>query len=121
MKRRVKLGAGVLLCAAMLGGCAETRESISAGVVRTVTGTALGPKPTQTADFVTRARAASSDYMPVGVTPPARSLPPKSKAEVASTEAAAAAEAARVAAEAAASSAEGKRVTSSSPKPPKID
>jgi hypothetical protein len=104
--------------AGMLAGCAETRDSISSGIAQQAVGTSFGPKATQSADFVTASRPAQTNYMAVGVTPPPRSLKPKTKAEVAAIEAAAAAEANRAKAIGEATAAAGRRVTTTAPAPP---
>jgi hypothetical protein len=113
----------IVLTAAALGlaGCESARDGVSSGVMQSATGTAFGPKPAQTADFVTQSRPAQTAYMPVGVTPPAREIKPKTKAEVAAAEAEAAAQVARAAQEAAQTSAEGQRVLQTAPKPPKVE
>ncbi len=121
--RRVTPAAAVALAAVALGlaGCESARDGVSSGIMQSATGTVLGPKPTQTADFVTQSRPAQTAYMPVGVTPPAREIRAKTKAEVAAAEAEAAALAARAQQEAAQTTAEGQRVVQTAPKPPKVE
>lgn len=113
--------ATTLLTGVLLGGCADFRENASAGIAETVSGTSFGPKPTQTADFVTRTRPADAPFMAVGVSAPERSLKPKTKAEVEAAQARLAAAAQAQAASGAATAAEGQRVTARQPKPPAVE
>lgn len=67
----------VLFAAAILAGCAGTGMTES---VRSIQGGAPDP---ETPDFVVRSRgAAPTGYIPVGVTPPARSRPIRAAGDV---------------------------------------
>jgi hypothetical protein len=70
---------------------------------------------------VTASRPAQTQELAVGVTPPPRSLKPKSKAEIAATEAALRSEAQRQQALGEAAAAEGRRVVGTAPKAPKVE
>ncbi len=111
-----------LLAALAAAGCAETRENASGSVLDAVTGTSFGPKPVTPAPFVSSSRPAeNAPFMAVGVSAPARSVKPKTKEELAATEAAMTGAGARNQATGVSIEAEGKRVTSSAPKAPKVE
>lgn len=129
MARRMKTGgkkgmrpaamlAGAALVGALAGGCAELRENASGAILNSVTGTVLGPKPAQTADFVVRSRSERTQFMDVGVTPPARSVKAKTPAEAAATQQQLLGEAQQQQQAGAAAQQEGARVIQNTPKAP---
>lgn len=78
--------AAVLLCATSmaLSGCAGDANLVrDAAIASGVTGGEPKPPP----DFVSRTRAQSVDYLPIGVSAPARALPAKDAAAVGGAEA----------------------------------
>lgn len=86
-----------------------------------LTGTSLGPKAYDPKSFVVDTRPARQEYMPVGVTPPARTVRAKTPAELAAEQAAMSAQAQAATASGASITAEGARVKATAPKPPAVN
>ncbi len=104
-----------------LGGCEQVRESVSAGIVNGVTGTIMGPKKVEPANFVTASRPEKLESMAIGVTPPVRAVPHKSAAEVAAAEAAMRAQSQQNIAVGEQTANDGKKLLENLPKPPKAE
>lgn len=103
-----------------VAACAGDGGSISP-ISDSLTGTSLGPKAYDPKSFVVNTRPDRQEYMPVGVTPPARSIRAKSPAELAAEQAALSAQAQAAAASGASITAEGARVKAAAPKPPVVE
>lgn len=102
----------------LLAGCGGSSPS---PITDSLTGTALGPKAYDPKGFVVETRPTQQDYMPVGVTPPARSIKPKTAAELAAEKASLDAQAQAATASGAAIQAEGARVKAAAPRKPVVE
>jgi hypothetical protein len=75
--------AGVLGMAALLAGCTDSKNAITETVRPVTEKTGFSTTVPEAKDFVQATRAeAPTDYIPVGVTPPARSDKPLTPAEL---------------------------------------
>ncbi|MGL4813524.1 MAG: hypothetical protein ACRCXM_17275 [Beijerinckiaceae bacterium] len=111
------VGFGLLAVLSAAGCASGTSDAASTAL----TGTAFGPKAAEPKDFVVATRPATLEYLPVGVTPPQRSIRPKTPAELEAEKAALAGESQRAASNAAAVGAAGSRVKAAQPRPPIVN